>query len=509
MPLVCDIKEGDVAAMQIFPIMKHLEYRIPTIKHHCPCTEAAAARRNCSNQVSADPGMVDELRLYAKNIFFPKLLQDISGQVVKVSLKDYINKFEPNRRNRLLKLSESYENWDDNKIDIMGGFAKIEMQFTKTLWYQLHDKENDVKERMIVSPDDLKKIWANAFINAVELLLGKCCSWYSGADNWPELASKLQEMDCRGGVWVAADGSGFDMTQYAWANQLMNDIFLQIFDSHEVEHDLKIEKTMVRKCLEASLLLDVKTNVVSYKVEGRASGDGWTSCGNTILNALYWHFTAYRVGVELRGSKFKSDDSLQLLADSDIERWKASVDQVFTHKKDKHTHGLGQICKMMIFGTIEEVEYLSCHFFYQKGKLRVVRIPARVVQTNSFSTKVPLNASYKTKEKYRKALLYSKGKCLEAWGGDLPIWRVLCKKMIELGKFDSRIRDYDVYADGPRVWHAKTSDHEDYYRYLERRFGLTVTEVRRIEKALSTITTMNGSINIPELDKLYYEVDDH
>jgi len=264
-----------------------------------------------------------------------------------------------------------------------------------------------------------------------------------------------------------------------------------------------LTKEKFLECIRRSLLLKVSVDHgdLKYEAVGRASGDGWTTFGNTMLMISYWMFTFNIAGITNYYLKVKGDDVLFNLNRSEKDKLLDAVKIVFTDRKDEHCHGLGQICKKIDFGDLTDLDFLSNEFFLtDQGNYRMTRIPARVLQTISWSTKLPPG---KKREEYRMNLCHAKGMCLDAWANGLPIFGVLAKKMIELGK-PGKLSDYNEYSDGSRVWHKGRDDYAAYLVYLNTRYGVSHKEVLEAEKAIKSVKTLSGVLDLPQLGKFYH-----
>jgi len=257
----------------------------------------------------------------------------------------------------------------------------------------------------------------------------------------------------------------------------------------------------ITKSLE--LNISVEHGGLKYQCDGRASGDGWTTFGNTILMIAYWEYTFYLANIPKYGLKVKGDDVLFCVNQSEQAALLEAVKINFTTTKHEQEYGLGQICKKIDFGDLTQLDFLSNEFFRTNtGAYRMTRIPARVLQSNSWSTKLPRISDQKALLSARQELCYSKGMCLKSWADNLPIWGVLADKMIELGK-PGKLTEYNEYADKDRVWHKGRDDTNEYLLHLEDKYGLTLVEVLSAEKLIRAVKGLDGLIEIPAFEKFY------
>lgn len=499
----CTIEQEEhIGADQIFPLLRTESWYTPTIKHDCPRTALAASLRACSNKVRFDPKVFADYQHWFRTIYIPEFKTYIDNDLWDVDLEVWLKRFNKTYQMGMRRAVDS-EHVNHQIPMRYGAFPKIEQQFT-TVPHELKETDlNTVKERQICGPSDEKKVWGNPFINILEEIASKYMKEYCGRANWIEICASLDEIDQNipGVVWGAADGSGFDMTQHPEMNSLMNEL-LEMSARHPNitwREPLTVEKFL--ECVKGSLVLkvDVNRGDLKYEALGRASGDGWTTFGNTMLMISYWRYCYYKAGFKKGsfGLKVKGDDTLFAHKPSALfDKYQALI---FTKTKDAQEHGLGQICTKIKFGDITELDFLSNEFFRtEDGRLRMTRIPARVLQTLCWSTKLPKNGSIQD----RQELCYSKGACLQAWASDLPIWGVLARKMMSLG-VKGRLSEWNQYSDGDRVWHQGRSDYRSYLLYLAEHYGITPDDVSRVEDRIMSLRTLSGVCEVPELERFY------
>jgi len=506
--LHCDVAEGHIAANQIFPLIQNEQFRTPTVKHHCPKVALASVLRACSNKVYYEEKMFEKFRIYFHAIFIPKFLKHLEHQLVEVDVHRWLKKFPLAMRSKMEEALKP-ENASRQISMLYEAFTKVEMQFT-TVEHDLKDTPlNDTKERKISGPQDEKKVHVNAFIWYLEEVASNYMEEYCGRANWIQICGSLDKASAKFGtlLWGASDGSGFDMTQFKACNELMNALIMACARHPNVTIQDPLSISVIEKCLIGSLKLyeSFDHGQLRYEAEGRASGDGWTTFGNTILMISYWSFTFHMAGITDYVLKVKGDDVLFAIQPRDKDALDAAVKDVFTNRKDAHKHGLGQICKKLTYGELTDLDFLSNEFFLtSEGTFRMTRIPARVLQTLSWTTKLPSNITKPSKDREaRESLCYAKGECLRAWADGLPIFGALANKMIELGR-PGKFSDFNLYSDADRVWHQGRDDYDAYLQYLENTYGVTREDVKSVERKISQITDLTGKIDLPELEKFYF-----
>jgi len=503
--LVCD-KDGHIGARQVFCLLYYPLYQTPTIKHHCPRTALAASIRSCSNSVYEDKAIFSVFTDWWKETYKPYLLSKYLQEDYHVSFEGWLERpaYDSKYKEKMRKAANP-ANMDVGKVScIYEAFAKIEMQFTSVTHDDKNKAINDVKERQICGPIDRKKVAANAFINIVEEMAHKYNKYYCGRKNWMEICQdfELATVDIPNIIWMAADGSGFDMTQRPMHNAIINDFYFTLLDSSHVTMDACFDKNEIKQILRDSLVAKVSVDrgALTYRNNVRQSGDGWTTEMNTELMVSYWKFTMYLAEVPEHQFclRVKGDDVLIGMN----QKYRPAVERVvkilFADNKNKQRKGLGQICKKLEWGCITQLDFLSCHFFYtDQARLRMTRIPERVFQTTSYSTKLLKTDG----DDVAQQLCYAKGHSLLAWSKGLPIFEKLGRKMIALGKAGPRT-DYNYYSDYGRVW-APRDDYMAYCFYLQCRYGITLEHVKAIERKIDSISSRSGLVEIPELQLFF------
>lgn len=499
--LVCD-KENEAGCRAIGPLLLYDHYHTPTVKHHCPKVSLAASLRAMSNQVEPDPVIFAEFENWWRIVYIPKIIELVKYYEIYVCLTAWANRqqFTGAYRRMLFELFKPENHTHEWVRNLYNSFVKVEMSPSGVPHEYKNTPLNDVKERQIWDPLPGAKIRANPVCNKFEELFHYNVPQYCGRKNWLDIAKDIETAtaDIPDIIFGAADGSGFDMTQLPCHNALMNELFSTILDLPTFLLDPRLDKSEIKHIFKDAMYMNVSVDrgELKFRAQGRASGDGWTTVGNTILMISYWEFCFDRAGVpkHLRFLRVKGDDVLLALSKKYLPQFETQRKLLFTMTKDRQQYGLGQICKKMDYGCITELDFLSCYFFYTKeGRLRLTRIPERVFQTIMYTTKYTSRDTILTK----KQLLYSKGASLLSWSRGLPIFEPLARKMMDLGVKGKRT-DVCYYTDTARVWHDNL-DREAYVDFLEQRYGISARQVDAIEEKISRIAHIDDHQYIPEL----------
>jgi hypothetical protein len=502
--LICDAKEK-VAAHRIAPNFNYPNYSEPTVKHNCRKVVMAAALRACSNKVYFEDAVMLDFTRWFKSTVIDEYMRALDGESVHVTLEGWLAKYPVKYREEVLR--ELNRDWEDTRHFVYESFPKVELQFTDVPLELAFTRYNACKERQISGPPTAKKLCANAFINALEGLAHRHIPTYCGMKNWGDICHSVDSyMDRIPNIlFGAADGSGFDMTQFIPMHKLVDELVEKCLNHVNFTCDLPLNKKLCLMAMRDSHVLDVSVGrgAVSYKAEGRASGDGWTTFGNTVLMSAYWRYCFHKAKIDDYMLFVKGDDVLFGLRDWQVPQLNVWIDRLFLKKQEFKSHGLGQICKFVKFGKIEEMDFLSNYFFRaNNGKLRMTRIPARVVQSICWSTKVPaglINPAGLLEVK--RQLCYSKGMSLLAWATGLPIFEEMGHMMVRLGKPGKHI-DYNEYADKDRVWNP-TNDRVAYEDFLSFRFNFPIETIASIEKKFREAKTIEDVIEVAEFSNFF------
>lgn len=499
-------KTDNIGARQIFPLLKHPHWRTPTIKHGCIRTDLAATLRACSNKVTPDEKIFKSYAKWFEDVFQKEFLSFLDNEEVTVDLNKWLDK-QPYTSRYKEKLLRNFQpaRWTpgDSKLKYTS-FTKCEMQHTTTIHDLKETELNDVKERKICAPTDEKKAMANAFINKLEEIADRYLDSYCGRCDWMQIAKKVENamLRIRHIIFCAADGSGFDMSQLIQHNTLMNNLIKKCARHNNVVFNEPLTPDLVDRALDSSLVLSVSASNgdIQYEAQGRASGDGWTTFANTMLMISYYRFVLYQANIDPEHYFLlvKGDDVLLAMSECYKDVFERMHSRYFTSKKHVHSHGLGQICTEIKWGPLQEMDFLSNHFFFTgKDRVRITRIPARVFQTISWSTQLKSDGKM---YKNQKELCFSKGMSLLSWAQGLPIFEKLGKKMVQLGV--KGISDFNYYTEKCRQWHPR-NDYDAYCSYLNQKYALTMKDVKDIEAKIDAIHSLSGVVNIPQLDLFY------
>jgi len=523
----CDCKRTTYA-WQAAPLLLGSRRVVPTIKHNCTLTQVAASIRACSNQVFPDESCLKQYLMPELTGIFKEISDGVIADGLVVSEQDWLAKYPIEYRNKmeLAKIALRSKGWEYTRVKYEA-FPKIEKQFTEVEEAYKDEPINDVKERQICGPSDEKKVIGNAFVNAMEKLCTKHVRGYCGNSSWDQITTKLADWECeyRDPIWFAGDGSGFDMTQSYAIIQMWNDVLEKFLKKHEgqIIYPQYIDHEDIMVVFRESEILSVSVmrGLVNYKTKGtRASGDGWTSWANSLLQLAYWRCVRTHSRTKL-DVLCKGDDVIGVTDIKEKANIEKSVKALFTQDKAPKVHGLGQILKFIKWGTLDELDFLSAYFVQDgHGGYNLTRIPARILQLTPWVTSIPTEIVRKpvALEAYTRNICYANGLCGLSWAHGLPVWEEYYRMLIRLSRvqrdeisdlcdIETALTELNVKIDqfNARLVN-KWRDHRDrqaYMDWLYDKYGWSRYDVDSLEATFRAVSHIYDEVRIPALDDLF------
>jgi len=423
---------------------------------------------------------------------------------ISISGEEWLAHHPIKYRDTILRAVKAPNVTEDYRYSI---FPKVELQVGDPM---------EVKERCIYGPSAHKKYNTGPFMHKMEEILHKWCKSYCGQKNWTDITTTVTDAENAflkaklTPTGVEADFSRYDSTQRKFILSLWTKMVERIVDEAPIYWGLDQDAAKVKDYVKQTMLIKLTAfqGLVTAKAYSRASGDTWTTLGNTITSMCLWSavlapygFNPWLDGIR-KGFKavfllFKGDDMFGLVDKKDVTSFKEAVVAGFNKDNTKEPYGVGCIVKVVEEGPISQRSYLSALFVPRRaGGYRMVRKLERVLTNNPFSTQAKITDH--DIDKVALELLHSKGLSLLAWGQGLPIVDVLARKMIQLGKPGLKHTDYAA------KWQICTdnlsTDYEDYATWLFEKYGLTDADIQRIEGRIQKIKNPLEEVIIPELD---------
>lgn len=511
--LVCE-KEGKIAARAVGPLLLYPGYSTPTIKDTCAPVQFAASIAACSNLVEPDPHLFSAYERWFKADYAEELIKNIGGKVFYVDFKKWLQRpsFNESYRQKMLRAYDP-SNHDHGPVSCQyEAFPKVELQYTEVSHEYKDTHLNEVKERQICGPTDLKKAYVNCLIYTLSQVLQEFDEDYCTGD-LRQICQHIEKgteniPNCK---FAAADGSRFDRTQLPRCDKLMIWFVLHLVFKGILVLDSWQDIDIIIQVFNDSLHMKVSVGhgELKYTAVGRASGDGWTTDFNTVLMGSYWRFTAHLSNIP-RDQMFlnvKGDDVILALNEIKHKQiFEENVQRVFCMNANRQQHGLGQICKFILWGDITDIDFLSCHFeIIPKSKvdpeapcIRMKRYMPKFLQTIMYSCKYLPGMP----DDVKLSLLHAKGCSLEAGHTAIPIYHEVAQMMKRLGR-PGRYNDYNYYTDEFKRFYVPPEDFEAYYEAgmedISTRYNMPKPVIIEICRKINSVNSWQDYLYLPEL----------
>jgi len=507
-----------ILAGQVGPWLHGYKKMIPTVKHNCIRTNLAAVYRATGNLVMPEERKFDEFER-----FFDGFIDLIDGFVtesggVVLDIDDWLKHYPLKYRENIKRSVKKMGDYKKGLYNTVQAFTKTELQISEVEEEYIDTELNTVKERCIFPPDDVKKLITGPIMWYLESVLSKYWKPYCGSKNWDEICKFLDYFIplFKNLMGMEGDFSQYDSTNTVRMLKMFTKLIKKIVRNPLIVWKDPLNPELVVQAVKESeeIIIQILRGEIEARVPTRASGDTWTTLANTICSIIAWLFVGWKSGLNPYGDGYrkgykpfvllaKGDDVLGML-DEEVKRvLQENVALYFASNNKRQNHGLGLIVKMVHIQPIQYCTYLSnCFFRRRDGSLRMIRKPDRCFQTLPFTTKV--TPDIKNYGRVSLEILWSKGMCLRSWASNLPIFDVIARKMIQLGKPTDIIYENE-FSDPYRVFtDIRDSDYEDCVEWFYERFGLTREEINQIETAILHIKHPLEEVFLPQLDKLYY-----
>jgi hypothetical protein len=419
--LPCTCKgECEVALLQMFPVGSNAKNVI--CYNSCLRTLFAAFKR-ATMQVF--PPEKNELKKFGK--FAMDMIDKYLDPHLKnfdYSFSEWYNKMPLKKQNDIDDAIKKYNDRHGPEEVKFGLFCKREKQ------------EEGGKNRAIANIDPVTKYIMGPVTWALEDICDNYFPGYCGKKNWDMLESYYMNCEQDGFKYVLqGDGSAFDLSQHAEIKKyvdfyIYNKIYKHIH--HVAPEDFRFAATNPDRVLDAKLMGKEVITLAKARIHGTVfSGASDTTLMNTLRMSLYNHYTLMRKGYEYdRDYRLlcKGDDFIvftktptlkgQKYEDAYYEIWskKAKSPVTTTYKP----HGIGQILKFLIVGSITDIDFCStCVIRDLDGSsLKIVRRPERMIVLDSYT-----RAGLKMSRAQFKQYLLDQALAMEISHGQLPFYR--------------------------------------------------------------------------------------
>jgi len=293
--------------------------------------------------------------------------------------------------------------------------------------------------------------------------------------NYEQLGDMIQQIrdNFKSPTWLSFDFSKLDMHQYAELLELYDvtlyDKIIDLFDVPEVLKD-KIKSEY------RNILVKIRMDEIYLTLKGTVpSGRNNTTEGNTRRVLLMIYTICLLLSFKVDLTNWRNMEIVPLvMGDDSLLGGEPQNIALFEQQGVPMLQKLfGQVLRNTVIGTLTAMRFLSLEFIEKPDAVRPVRPLERVFQMGPW-TRVD-KCKYRDLFKARK-LLYADAKCLEAWGGDLPVIRALVAYGLKFGircnelEMEKYVPDYKRLY---RFYREQDGWEGIYYNYLLIHYGIT------------------------------------
>jgi hypothetical protein len=414
--------DKELALAQLLPVAINNK---PVICYNsCLRTLFAAFKRATMQVFPPEQETLQQFKAFAKNMIDRYLKPHLLN--FDYSFSQWYNKMPLKKQQDIDRAMKEYQQKSPHDLVEFGLFCKREKQ------------EEGGKNRAIANIDPVTKYIMGPVTWALEDVCDHYFPGYCGKKNWDDLETYYMNCEQDGFKYVLqGDGSAFDLSQHAEIKEAVDFyIYKLIADKvHHVDKEmfLKAATYPIRK-LKATLMNGKRSiPLASALVYGTVfSGASDTTLMNTLRMSLYNHFTLQRLG-------YKYDQDYRLLSKGDDfivfvkqptlkgQEYEKAYYQIWSPKAkspiktDYKKHGIGQILKFLIVGSVTDIDFCSTCVIRgsDQQSLKIVRRPERMAMLDSYS-----RAVLKLKNKRQtKQYLLDQALALEISHGRLPFYR--------------------------------------------------------------------------------------
>jgi hypothetical protein len=358
----------------------YLDNNYPYKLHRCANNEMEAIYRQLRIELQPDPKILEDFKKFAH-----KQIDELVEQVDETDFMDYIEHYAPCKKEYL----DGYQNYLEGK--------KLNMN------YKMHCKidekffinygETKLKSRNISAQSPMAKALMGFLTHTAMKLLHEQ-PWSGPGYNTEDRIRKFnwwieQIPQC---MCLSVDGSAFDSTQHKEILQMVDCYFLSKILGKCSKYLYYASERDVKK-IANQVEFTVGTKYCIYKIKGtQMSGRMNTCVCNTLRSHLYIQYSKYKANL-LKHPFIKhevcGDDQIIFISKKLVDRYITFARKyVYVREDAKIKYGLGQIAK--IFGKYDKItgaEYLSMILIYDEtiGKVAMVRKIDRFMQLTPYT----------------------------------------------------------------------------------------------------------------------------
>jgi len=513
--LPCDASDKP-GALQCFPLFDHCLFTTACVCHSCKRTKAASAVRHTSFKLKASPYWWAKFEKFWDDKVIPEILRGFDDRVHIVDIEDWIVKY-PLKYQQAIRETMLQPGWDEPQKYTYDAFPKIELQVTDVPYELMHTPANAVKERQICGPPMNKKILLNPIINYIEKIASECQRGFCGSATYVQIGDKVTDMRKVRRTYFSLDGSAFDNGQTHLCNMLLYRMLVAIFNHKNFMVKLPLTTKMALYVFLASIILRVNVDrgEVSYQADARASGDGWTTWGNTELMRAYVWFTCEVADINWNDwdGLFKGDDVLGSVDQLQRQALADAFRKLWATKNEEILYGIGQIAKFIKFGPLEEHDFLSCDLFWDEfDRATLVNKPKNILEKFWLTTKYDVNI-YKSDKlddicKNLVARALDKANCLDTLMGFTDMWSSMIQATRKIAAKYGVVTGSGIDVGYNDVYKNRRNDigpltNSLYEESLYYKHGFTYADIKQFIDTMHTSMDVFDVVNVPCLFKFF------
>jgi hypothetical protein len=343
---------------------------------------------------------------------------------------------------------------------------------------------------------------------------------YCGSKNWDDIPNHLKQMENQfaNPIWVAADGSGFDMTQHEIILDTVAEQVKRFLKKADVQFPNHMDREAIYEVIKKSskLYVSIFNGALRFKTRGRASGDGWTTGFNTAQMISFWKVVEYIC--KLIDKTFrceiivKGDDVLICLDKKHRELFERIAWTCMAKNKNPQTHGLGQICKFLKFGELHELDFLSSYFVPTSAGYRMIRKAGRLFEMTPWATLLSAQNPAISAQ-----LCYANGLCVLAWAKGLPLFESYGRMLVRVSQLKRNLTQDLLNVVGAcnslgvnmdynqKIGTQTPCTADEFNNFMCEKYSCTSTDLERLQKKFDQCFEQYAIIKDPLMDSFVME----
>jgi hypothetical protein len=482
----------------------YTELKEPFLYNPCAKNNYLSMRRLAAVNNKPDPKILRQFKHYVDGILKTEIYPMID-QYFQYDVNQWFNHLNAAKQDQVAQFipgSDRYIPYSlPEEIDTnYENFVKTEKQ--------LGSINEWPKTRAICSPTSALKYLMGPPVLALEKLFKKKFLGYRVPLTWDEQEKELMNDYMEGFTQqLSGDASGYDNSRTIELKRIVDfPIYRYLQEKGMITHVSKQQwEAVFKEYRKVKMVVRINKRMVnlgSMSILGRTfSGSPDTTFMNTITMALVIRFIHEHL-LKMNPLEYKpwtkgDDFAVRYQIGADLEKIKKAYYQVFALKtkgyQQGETHGLGLTAKFLQQGGIENMEFCSQEFFWNRGAIKIVRIIERVIDNDPWSRKLAQGG-------INTQVCFAIMEAAQKWSRGNNIFTAIYTKIIEstkqrivknkIGKSKERLPlllDNQNYSD--RIggyWEQQqlieriseqTIDPYDYENHINQKYGLSYVDI--------------------------------